>query len=38
VSCIFTNKTEKGGHPNADEVMMIKLLAIQQWYGLSDEE
>ena len=25
-----------GGRPNTDEVLMVKLLVLQQWYGLSD--
>jgi IS5 family transposase len=35
---LYTNDTPRGGRPNADEVVMIKLLVLQQWYGLSDEE
>ena len=35
---LYTNDTERGGRPNADEVVMVKLLELQQWYGLSDEE
>jgi IS5 family transposase len=35
---MYTNDTERGGRPNADEVVMIKLLVLQQWYGLSDPE
>ena len=27
-----------GGRPNTDEVLMVKLLVLQQWYGLSDME
>ena len=38
VKNLYTNDTEKGGRPNIDEVIMVKLLVIQQWYGLSDEE
>jgi transposase, IS5 family len=33
---LYNNKTEKGGHPNIDVVLMIKILVLQQWYGLSD--
>ncbi len=29
---------EKTGRPNHDEVVMIKILLLQQWYTLSDEE
>lgn len=35
---LYRNDTERGGRPNADEVVMIKLLVLQQWFGLSDEE
>ena len=30
------NKSEKGGKPNCDVILMFKILIIQQWYGLSD--
>jgi len=35
---LYRNDTERGGRPNADEVVMVKLLVLQQWFGLSDEE
>ena len=35
---LYTNDTPRGGRPNADEVVMVKLLVLQQWIGLSDEE
>jgi IS5 family transposase len=35
---LYTNDTERGGRPNHDTVVMVKLLVLQQWYGLSDEE
>jgi IS5 family transposase len=35
---LYTNNTPRGGRPNADEVVMVKLLVLQQWYGFSDEE
>jgi IS5 family transposase len=34
---LYDNKTDKGGHPNIDSVLMIKILVLQQWYGLSDQ-
>jgi IS5 family transposase len=34
---LYNNKTEKGGHPNIDVVLMIKILVLQQWYSLSDQ-
>jgi len=38
VKAMYTNDTPRGGRPNTDEVMMVKLLVLQQWYGLSDPE
>jgi IS5 family transposase len=38
VEGIYENRTEKGGHPNYDEVLMIKILVLQQWYSLSDQK
>jgi len=38
ISGWYINKTSKGGRPNVDEVLMIKMLVLQQWYGLSDPE
>ena len=35
---MYRNHTERGGRPNKDEVLMLKLLVLQQWYGLSDPE
>jgi IS5 family transposase len=35
---LFDNSGPKGGRPNHDPVMMIKLLVLQAWYGLSDPE
>ena len=35
---LYTNDTTKGGRPNCDVVLMIRLLVLQQWYGLSDTE
>ena len=34
----FDNKSEKGGRPNIDEVLMIKSLFLQEMYGLSDPQ
>ena len=33
---MYTNKTEKGGRPNCDVILMFKILILQQWYDLSD--
>ena len=35
---LYHNKGPRGGRPNIDPVTMVKLLALQQWYGLSDPE
>jgi transposase, IS5 family len=35
---MYTNKIERGGRPNCDVILMFKILALQQWYGLSDLE
>ena len=35
---LYTNKEGKGGRPNFDEVLMIKMMVLQQWHGLSDPE
>jgi hypothetical protein len=35
---LYDDKTERGGHPNLiDILLMIKLLILQQWYSLSDQ-
>jgi IS5 family transposase len=34
---LYNNKTERGGHPNIDVILMIKILVLQQWYSLSDQ-
>jgi len=38
IAPMYRNKTPRGGRPNVDPVVMVKLLVIQQWYGLSDPE
>jgi IS5 family transposase len=35
---MYENKSERGGRPNLDEVLMVKMLVLQQWHGLSDPE
>ena len=35
---MYTNDTPRGGRPNTNEVVMMKLLVLQAWYGLSDPE
>ncbi len=38
VQGLYDNRGPKGGRPNLDPVMMIKVLVLQAWYGLSDPE
>ena len=35
---MYSNQSPMGGRPNTDPVIMVKLLVLQQWYGLSDPE
>ena len=35
---MYSNQGPSGGRPNIDPVIMVKLLVLQQWYGLSDPE
>jgi IS5 family transposase len=35
---VYDNKTERGGHPKIDFVLMIKILVLQHWYSLSDQK
>ncbi len=35
---MYDNRSERGGRPNNDEVVMFKMLVLQSWYGLSDPE
>ena len=35
---MYINQGPAGGRPNIDPVIMVKLLVLQQWYGLSDPE
>lgn len=35
---MYNNKSEKGGRPNSDVIIMFKILILQQWFGLSDLE
>ncbi|KYC46838.1 MAG: Transposase DDE domain protein [Candidatus Methanofastidiosum methylothiophilum] len=38
VSGLYDNKSDKGGRPNMDEIVMVKMLILQGLYGLSDPE
>jgi len=35
---MYDNRTELGGRPNNDEIVMFKMLVLKSWYGLSDPE
>jgi IS5 family transposase len=35
---IYNNDGPQGGRPNTDPVLMVKMLVLHQWYGLSDPE
>ena len=38
LSDLYENKTDKGGRPDYDPILMIKILLLQQWYSLSDPQ
>ena len=38
IAGMYKNKTGRGGRPNIDEILMIKILILQEWHGLSDPE
>lgn len=38
IAGMYRNKTGKGGRPNINEIVMIKILILQEWHGLSDPE
>jgi len=38
IKAMYRNDTQRGGRPNTDKAVMMKLLVLQQWYGLSDPE
>ena len=33
---MYDNRSEKGGRPNCDVILMFKILILQRWFGLSD--
>jgi len=35
---MYSNQSPLGGRPNTDPVVMVKLLVLQAWYGMSDPE
>ena len=38
IQCLFDNQGPQGGRPNTAPVIMVKMLVLQAWYGLSDPE
>ena len=38
IASLYHNHGPQGGRPNIDKVIMMKLLVLQSWYGLSDPE
>jgi IS5 family transposase len=38
LSDLYENDTEKGGRPNYDPILIVKILLLQQWYNLSDPQ
>ena len=38
IADIYRDDLIEGGRPHTDEIILIKLLIFQQWYGLSDYE
>jgi IS5 family transposase len=38
ITDLYTNDGPQGGRPNIDPVVMVKMLVLQAWYGLSDPE
>jgi hypothetical protein len=35
---MYYENEEEGGRPHIDEILMVKMLLLQGWYGLSDYE
>lgn len=38
VSQVFFDDDEKGGRPHTDEIIVVRAMLLQAWYGLSDQE
>jgi len=38
VSSVFFDDKERGGRPHTDEVVVVRVMLLQAWYGLSDPE
>lgn len=37
VSQVFYDDDEKGGRPHTDEIIVVRTMLLQAWYGLSDQ-
>jgi len=33
VADMYVNRSENGGRPNYDEILMVNLLVLQAWHG-----
>lgn len=38
VASVFKDNEKTGGRPHTDEVIIVRTMLLQSWYGLSDEE
>lgn len=38
VKSVFQNDTSRGGRPNTDELVVVRCMLLQSWYGLTDPE
>ena len=38
LSTLYQSDTDQGGRPHTDVIVLMKLMVLQQWYGLSDYE
>ena len=38
LSTLYESDSDQGGRPHTDVIVLMKLLVLQQWYGLSDYE
>lgn len=38
VSSVFYDNKEQGGRPHTDDIVVVKTMLLQAWYGLSDPE
>jgi len=38
VASVYRDNKQEGGRPHTDEVIIVRALLLQSWYGLSDEQ